>query len=119
MQIRRISAQQLREWLHDGNEIAVLDVSDGGPYSRAHILAASNMPLANIEVQAPLLLPNRKTRIVICDENESMSVSAAEILTENDFSNIYVLEGGIQHGRNVDIYSFREMELFLKPLESK
>lgn len=94
MQFQRVSAPQLREWLHDGNEIAVLDVSDGGPYSRAHILAASSMPLANIEIQAPLLLPNRTVRIVLCDENELMAVSAAEILTASGFSNVYVLEGG-------------------------
>ena len=69
MQFQPVSEPQRRGWLHDGNEISVLDVSDGGPYSRAHILAASSMPLANIEIQAPLLLPTRTVRIVHCDEN--------------------------------------------------
>lgn len=100
MRPQSVSAMQLREWLHDGNEIAVLDVRDGGPYSRSHILAASNMPLASIEILANALVPNRKTRIVLCDENELLADKAAKLLIQNGFEDVHVLTGGIAAWQN-------------------
>lgn len=100
MRSQAVSAMQLREWLHDGNEIAVLDVRDGGPYSRSHILAASNMPLASIEILANALVPNRKTRIVLCDENELLADKAAKLLIQNGFEDVHVLTGGIAAWQN-------------------
>ena len=44
-----VDVRMLREWLHDGHEIAVLDVNDGGPYADGHILIASNVPPAGLE----------------------------------------------------------------------
>ena len=100
MRSQAVSAIQLREWLHDGSELAVLDVRDGGPYSRSHILVASNMPLASIEILANALVPNRKTRIVLCDENELLASKAAELLIQNGFEAVHVLTGGIAAWQN-------------------
>ena len=56
---RSVSAATLRDWLHDGGEIALLDVSDGGPFADAHILAASNLPPGALEVTVTRLVPRQ------------------------------------------------------------
>jgi rhodanese-related sulfurtransferase len=38
-----IDARALRAWLHDGKELALIDVREGGPFSRAHLLLASSL----------------------------------------------------------------------------
>ncbi|MEY2767392.1 MAG: hypothetical protein RI912_1055, partial [Actinomycetota bacterium] len=60
--MRTVQPNTLWEWLHDGGEIVVADVRDGGPFARAHILAAASIPLAQIEVLAPVMVPRRSTR---------------------------------------------------------
>lgn len=94
--MRLIGPVQLREWLHDGGEIAVLDVRDGGPYARSHILAASSAPLATFETTIPLLVPRRSTRIVLVDDDMSMVGHATALMQLGGYSNIFVLEGGNQ-----------------------
>lgn len=91
----RVSPNQLWEWLHDGAEICIADVRDGGPYSRSHLLAAVSIPLAQCEVLAPTLIPRRSTRIVLCDENELMAEKAADILVSNGYEDVSILAGGI------------------------
>ena len=61
---QQIDALTLRQWLADGSEIALVDVRDGGPFSRSHLLVASNLPLSSLEVRAPALLPRRDARMV-------------------------------------------------------
>ncbi len=95
MDIGRVSPNQLWEWLHDGGEICIADVRDGGPYSRSHLLAAVSVPLAQCEVLTPTLIPRRGTRIVLCDENEQMAEKAADILVSNGYENVSILSGGI------------------------
>ena len=94
--MRLIGPVQLREWLHDGREIAVLDVRDGGPYARSHILAASSAPLATFETTIPSLVPRRSTRVVLVGDDMSMVGRAAELMQLGGYSSVFVLEGGNQ-----------------------
>ena len=95
MDYAKVSPNQLWEWLHDGEEICIADVRDGGPYSRSHLLAAVSIPLAQCEVLAPTLIPRRSTRIVLCDENELMAEKMADILVPNGYEDVSILAGGI------------------------
>ena len=90
-----VSAAQLWEWLHDSHEICVIDVRDGGPYSRSHILVAVSVPLALCEIQLPRLVPRRSTRIVLYGESSEQSKSAFTIFNENGYNNVHLLSGGL------------------------
>ena len=72
-----IESTTLRAWLGDGAEIALIDVRDGGPFSRSHLLLASNIPLAQLEVRIPALLPRRDVRLVLVDDGDGMCERAA------------------------------------------
>ena len=89
-----VNARTLREWLNDGSEIAVLDVRDGGPYSRGHILVASGVPRAVLETAIPRLLPRRSVRVVLTDEDGSTLGGAAALMESAGYSGVHLLEGG-------------------------
>lgn len=89
-----IDAPTLRAWLNDGEEIAVLDVRDGGPYARGHILVATSVPRANFETLVPRLVPRRTARIVLTDDDGSLLGEAADLLTRCGYSEVHILESG-------------------------
>lgn len=89
----RIDSTVLRERLADGHELALIDVRDGGPFSRAHLLVASSLPLSLLEVRAPMLLPRRSVRIVVTDEAgapEGPASRAAERLLAYGYTDVAV-----------------------------
>lgn len=94
MSFRPVSVVQLRDWLHDGQEIAIIDVSEGGAFADAHILVASNVPPAQIEIALPALVPRRTTRLVITSSDGTETRSVANLLASSGYSQVFVLDGG-------------------------
>jgi rhodanese-related sulfurtransferase len=96
---RLIDAPTLRQCLSDGNEVALVDVRDGGPFSRSHLLLASNLPLSSLEVRAPALLPRRNARIVLMDDEATDGIGlvdrAAALLAAHGYTNLSILRGGV------------------------
>jgi rhodanese-related sulfurtransferase len=96
--VRRIAVAALREWLGDGRELALVDVRDGGPFARGHLLTASSLPLASIELRAPALLPRRDARIVAMDADGAAvgeAERAAALLASHGYADVSFLEGGL------------------------
>ncbi|HEV7821452.1 MAG TPA: rhodanese-like domain-containing protein, partial [Burkholderiales bacterium] len=93
--IRATSAVQLKKMLHDGAEIAVLDVREEGVFAKRHLLLAASAPLSRLEIRMPLLVPRRSTRTVICDGGEGLAGRAAMVLMRNGYTDVMVLDGGV------------------------
>jgi rhodanese-related sulfurtransferase len=96
--VATVDATTLRAWLTDGEEVALVDVRDGGPFSRSHLLVACNIPLAQLELKAPELLPRRDSRIVLIDdapaEGQNSAQRAAALLSQHGYRRLSILEGG-------------------------
>lgn len=90
-----ISAMQLKSMLHDGAEIAALDVREEGVFAKRHLLLAASVPLSRLETRVPLLVPRRSTRVVICDGGEGLAQRAADKLIHHGYSDVMVLAGGV------------------------
>src|SRR5678816_755433 len=86
--IRTIAATALKKQLHDGREIAVLDVREEGVFAKRHLLLAASAPLSRLEIRVPLLVPRRSTRIVLCDGNDGLAQRAAAVLQRNGYTDV-------------------------------
>lgn len=60
----REDAATLKDWLHDGQEIALLDVREHGQYGEAHLFYAVNAPYSRLEFEVARLVPRKTTRVV-------------------------------------------------------
>lgn len=81
--------------LEKGTQVAVLDVREEAPYSLQHLLYASTMPLARLELMLPARVPSRSCPIVLCDaDGRSEALEAAQRLAKWGYRDVRVLAGG-------------------------
>ena len=93
--VKRVSAQQLKSMIHDGGELALIDVREAGQFGEAHLLFATPLPYSRLELAIVPLVPRQSARIVLCDDGGSdVSALAAQRLLAIGYSDIAVLEGG-------------------------
>ncbi len=90
-----VDARRLKAWLHDGAEIALLDVREHGEYGESHLLYGIPLPFSRLEAEAPFLVPRLATRLVTYDDGTSgVAARAAEHLRAIGYTAVHVLEGG-------------------------
>lgn len=64
--------------LAHGEEMAILDAREQGVYFNSHLFHASSVPLSNLELLLPALVPRRSTRVIWCDDGSPSSELAAQ-----------------------------------------
>src|SRR5579862_338128 len=79
----------------DGGELALVDVREELIFSQRHLLLARSIPLSRFELKFAQLMPRRTTRIVLCDDGDGAAGRAAAILARNGYSDLAILDGGI------------------------
>ncbi|MBB3641375.1 rhodanese-like domain-containing protein [Variovorax atrisoli] len=91
-----IDPKTLKSWLHDGGEIALLDVREHGQYGEAHLFYGIPLPFSRLEIDAPRLVPRRGVRTVVYDEGDGSEVAerAAARLAALGCTDVHVLQGG-------------------------
>jgi rhodanese-related sulfurtransferase len=90
----------------DGGELALVDVREELIFSQRHLLLARSIPLSRLELKFAQLVPRRATRIVLCDDGDGAAGQAAAILARNGYSDLAILDGG------VDAWAAAGFELF-------
>ena len=93
--IKTVTPAGLREMLHDGRELAVMDVREEGVFSQGHMLFPSPVPLSRLELRIRDLVPRYATRIVLCDGDDGLAERAATKLLAFGYTDISVLAGGV------------------------
>ncbi|MFL2987888.1 MAG: rhodanese-like domain-containing protein [Candidatus Poriferisodalaceae bacterium] len=91
-----VSVSELVTAINGTDEIAIIDPRDHETYSEGHLLWAASLRLDDALVAAEVLLPRLSTPIVIAGEEEDEARAVQSILTENGWTNVTVLEGGIE-----------------------
>ena len=92
---RRVSPQALRAMLGDGRELALLDVREEGVFAKSHLLTAACLPLSRLELGLERLVPRRETRVVLCDDDESLAGRAAAAMRRFGWRDVSLLAGGV------------------------
>ena len=93
--MKTVAAHELRRMILDDEELALLDAREEGTFHDSHIFYASCCALSRLERLAPRLVPRRSTRVVVCDAGTGEAKMAAARLTRHGYSDVSVLEGGI------------------------
>lgn len=91
----RVDPAGLRAMLGDGQELALLDVREEGVFAKGHLLTAANLPLSHLELRLDRAVPRRASRIVLCDDDETLAERAAAVMRRAGYSDIRVLAGGV------------------------
>jgi rhodanese-related sulfurtransferase len=89
---RNVSSEEAKE-LIDNKEVVVLDVRTPDEYQEGHIPNAILLPLQELENKLNDL-DKEEPYLVVC-RSGNRSAQASEILTSNDFTNIYNMTGGM------------------------
>ncbi|MBM3340977.1 MAG: sulfurtransferase [Betaproteobacteria bacterium] len=97
MKTPTLTPQTLKNMLHDGGEIALIDVREEGQFGEGHLLFATPLPYSKLEIGIGALVPRKSARIVLCDDGEDgggVADKAAKRLNAIGYSDVAVLAGG-------------------------
>jgi rhodanese-related sulfurtransferase len=90
-----VSAPALKAMIHDGGELALLDVREAGEFGSSHLLFAISLPYSRLELDVAALVPRKSVRTVLCDDGEcGVAALAAKRLEALGYSNVAILDGG-------------------------
>jgi len=89
-----LPATTVRQWLNDGEEVALLDVREAGQFGEGHPFFAIPAAYSRLELDVPLLVPRPDTRTVLLDAGDGVAERAAERLAAAGYTRVHVLDGG-------------------------
>ncbi|MBH61202.1 MAG: thiosulfate sulfurtransferase [Alphaproteobacteria bacterium] len=93
---KSISAPDLKAIINDGEELALLDARDQGSFGNKHLFFSSCLPLSQLEMKVRNLVPRHGVRVVLTDDGEGYAAQAAAKLEAFGYSDVAVLDGGVQ-----------------------
>ena len=101
----------VRQALLAGQEIALIDVREEDPFAQAHPLFAANFPAGRLELDAWSRIPRRTTAIVVYDNGEGLAEPAAHLLRQLGYTDVALLEGGLQGWREAGGELFKDVNV--------
>jgi rhodanese-related sulfurtransferase len=92
----KMAPAELRRRWRAGEEVALLDVREEGPYSLAHPFFAVSVPLSQIELRIGGLVPRLTASVVVYDNGEGYAERAITRIAALGYTDISILDGGLQ-----------------------
>ena len=95
------------------DETALLDVREEDPFAQEHPLWAANLPLSRIEIEAWRRIPRLDTFIVLYGAHGAADLAplAARTLASLGYTNLHLLEGGLEGWRAAGGELFRDVNV--------
>jgi rhodanese-related sulfurtransferase len=90
-------------------EIALIDLREESRFALDHPLFAVSMPLGALELQVLDRIPNRRAKIVLYGETDQSAGVAAERLVELGYTQVSLLEGGLEGWRAAGLELFQDV----------
>ncbi|MCD5996760.1 rhodanese homology domain-containing protein [Pseudomonas sp. CDFA 602] len=90
------SFADIRQALLDRQELALVDVREEALFAQSHPLFAVNIPLSRLELEVFSRLPRRDTAVTLYDNGEGLAERARQRLEHLGYSDVKLLEGGLQ-----------------------
>ncbi len=106
-----ISVDDVRAALLARREIALVDVREEDSYAQAHPLFAVQLAASRLEFDAPWRLPRRDVTIAVYDDGEGLAEPAAHRLREIGWTQVHLLDGGLDAWRRAGGELFRDVNV--------
>ncbi len=94
------SFADIRQALLAHEELALVDVREEAPFAQAHPLFAANIPLSRLELEVFSRIPRLDTAVTLYDDGEGLAQRALQRLQALGYSDVKLLEGGLQGWRD-------------------
>jgi len=89
-----VTAEEAKALVHDGAEIAFLDLREAGEFGEGHPLFAIPCPYSNLETRIAALVPRRSARVLLIDGGDGVAARAAAALEELGYDTVMAVAGG-------------------------
>jgi len=109
--MQHIDPQTLRDWITDGDELALIDAREDGEFGADHLFWAVPFGMAHRETRAPTLLPRKSVRICVTDDGGLLATTLATWLENNGYHNVAVLAGGTKAWKGAGYVIFSGMNV--------
>ncbi|WP_338564526.1 rhodanese homology domain-containing protein [Erwinia sp. E_sp_W01_6] len=86
----------IRQALLQQQELALIDVREEAAYAEGHPLFAVNIPLSKLEIEILNRVPRFDTAVTLYDNGEGLAALAAGRLKTLGYSDVALLEGGLE-----------------------
>lgn len=101
----KISPEEVRHRWRNHDEIALIDVREEGPFAESHPLFAISVPVSEIEIKLPSLVPRLSAHIVVYDNGEGYTDRAVARMTALGYQDVNILQGGLSaYKRQGEVY---------------
>ena len=90
----------IRRALLAHEEVALVDVREEAPFAEGHPLFAANIPLSKLELEVLPRIPRKTTAVTLYDNGEGLAERAAERLEALGYTDVKLLENGLQGWRS-------------------
>ena len=87
---------EVHQALREHQEIALIDLREEDPFAQCHPLFAAQLSLARLETDAWTRIPRLDTPVVVMDNGEGLAAVGAERLKALGYTQVSLLEGGLQ-----------------------
>lgn len=95
MNAAAVTAAAAKARLHEGQEIAFLDVREAAAFGEGHPLFAVPCPFSRLEASAVALVPRADCPVLLIDDGDGIAEKAAQRLAACGYTDIAVLAGGL------------------------
>ena len=92
----KIEPKVVKSWLSDGEEIAFIDIRELAQHAAGHPFFSISIPFSVFEFSLETLVPNKKTRLILMDNDNEISNFVCEKAVSIGYLNVFVIEGGIK-----------------------
>jgi len=91
---RDIAAEEAKQLIHDGAEIAFLDLREAGEFGEGHPLFAIPCPYSALEARIGALVPRADVRVLLIDGGDGVAGRAAAALEGLGYRDVMTVAGG-------------------------
>jgi rhodanese-related sulfurtransferase len=112
--MREIKALELEKLIDGEKELALLDLREEGAQVSGRLFRASAAPLWRLETIMAALVPNKGAPVVLTDLDGSDTLEGAAKLERLGYSNVSVLNGGLEGWKSEGLEVFTDQNVHSK-----